>query len=66
MKIKSLVDFSAVPKGSTGIAERDGRLWKITWDQISVIRGIPLKKRLLQDWFDEQEFKKYLEIIKNG
>lgn len=63
MKIKTLVEFSGVPKGTTGIAERDDNLWKITWDNIQVIRGMPLKKRELQDWFDQQEFDKYLEVV---
>ena len=63
MKIKSLIEFSGVPKGSTGIAEKDDDLWKITWDDIRVFYGIPFIKRQLVDWFDEYEFKKYLEPI---
>ena len=63
MKIKSLIEFSGVPKGSTGKAEKDGSEWKITWNGIESLRGIPFEKRPLEDWFDEYEFKKYLEVI---
>ena len=52
MKIRTLVEFSGVPKDTTGIAEPDGDSWKITWD-------LPRTKPLV-DWFDEFEFKKYL------
>ncbi len=60
MKIKSLIEFSRVPKGTTGMAERDGDLWKITWDNLETFRGMPFKKRPLQDWFDQGEFDQYL------
>jgi len=70
MKIKTLVEFSGVPKGTTGIAEIEKdrpfskeKMWKITWDGISNYRGIPFKKRLLEDWFSDDEFKQYLEKI---
>jgi len=56
MKIKTLVKFSGVPKDTTGEAERDGDQWKITWD---LDRTKPLV-----DWFDESEFKQYLEVFK--
>jgi len=63
MKIKSLIDFAGIPKGSTGDAVRDEKLWKITWDKFGTFRGIPFKKKPLEDWFDEYEFKKYLVVI---
>ena len=63
MKIKTLIEFSKVPKGTTGNAERDEDLWKITWDGIDRYGGMPFKKRPLQDWFNQSEFDKYLEII---
>jgi len=63
-KIKSLVDFSRVPKGTIGTIERDGDLWKVTWDNLPhVFRGMPFKKRPLQDWFSQQEFDQYLVKI---
>ena len=49
------MDFSGVPKGTTGTAQRDGELWKITWNQN--------KSRLIEDWFNESEFEQYLEMI---
>jgi len=56
MKIKTIVEFSGVPKDTTGEAERDGDQWKITWD---LDRTKPLV-----DWFNESEFKQYLEVFK--
>lgn len=64
MKVKSLVEFSGIPKGTTGKAEKDDKLWKITWDGIKKFRGTPFTKKPIEDWFDEMEFKKYLEILK--
>jgi hypothetical protein len=58
MKVKTLVEFSGVPKNTTGICEEDWRekkVWKVTWD-------LERTKPLI-DWFDEYEFKKYLEIL---
>ena len=55
MRIKTFKEFSGVPKGTTGMAERDDDLWKITWD-------LPRTKPL-QDWFDDGEFQAYLEVI---
>ncbi len=63
MKVKSLVNFSGVPKGATGEAEHDGGLIKITWNDIQVLRGIPFKKRKLEDWFNQEEFNKYIEVL---
>ncbi len=55
MKVKTVVEFSGVPKGTTGNAERDDIEWKVTWD---------LKRtKPLIDWFDEAEFKKYLKVL---
>lgn len=66
MKVRSLVEFSSVPKGTTGTAKKDGELWKVTWDDLKKSRGEQFKKRRLEDWFDEYEFTKYLEVIKDG
>ena len=63
MKVISLIAFSGVSKGTTGTAEKDGELWKVTWDGIHNMRGIPFKRRLLQDWFDSFEFSKYLKVL---
>lgn len=57
MKVMTKIAFSGVPKGTTGTAERDKRLWKITWD---------LERRStkpLVDWFSDSEFNQYLEIL---
>ncbi|MCP6727298.1 MAG: hypothetical protein KJI69_04680 [Patescibacteria group bacterium] len=60
MKVISLVEFSGVPKGTTGICEydtpanREGSK-KVTWD---LDRSKPLV-----DWFTDWEFKKYLEVL---
>ena len=68
MKIKTLVEFSGVPKGTTGIAEIEKdrpfsktKMWKITWDLSPKLFG--MKKKSLSDWFDESEFKEYLVKI---
>lgn len=63
MKIKTLVEFSGVPINSTGEAIREGDLWKITWDNLTRFGGIPFKKKPLEDYFDNEEFKKYLVRI---
>ena len=57
MKVISLVEFSGVPKGTTGICENDSSedSKKVTWD---LDRSKPLV-----DWFNEWEFKKYLEVL---
>jgi len=60
MKVKTLVEFSGVPKNTTGTCEVDWsekKVWKVTWD---LERTKPFK---LIDWFDEYEFKKYLVKI---
>ena len=68
MKIKSLVEFSGVPKGTTGTAERDPEYennWKIEWDGIEtngLVEG-RFTKKPLADWFDQYEFDKYLVIV---
>jgi len=64
LKVKSLVEFSGVPKGTVGTIEKDEELWKVSWDSILVFRGIPFKKRPLQDWFNDEEKKQYLVAIK--
>jgi len=62
MKIMTKIAFSGVPKGTTGTAERDKKLWKITWD---------LERKStnpLVDWFSDSEFNQYLDTLgeKNG
>ena len=69
MKIKTLVEFSGVPKGTTGTAERDPEYennWKITWDGITRmgLSGGRFAKKNLEDWFDQDEFDRYLVIVK--
>lgn len=63
IKIKSLIEFAGVPKGSTGTAVWNKELddYLITWDNEK--RYFGTKHRNLQDGFDKYEFKKYLEII---
>jgi len=69
MKIKTLIEFSGVPKGTTGIAEIEKdrhftkeKLWKITWDLPPKLFG--MKRKPLCDWFNESEFKQYLIVEK--
>ena len=59
MKIMTKIAFSGVPKGTTGTAERDKKLWKITWD----LEGRSTKPLLLVDWFSDSEFNQYLDIL---
>jgi hypothetical protein len=59
MKVMTKIAFSGVPKGTTGTAERDKKLWKITWD----LEGRSTKPLLLVDWFSDSEFNQYLEIL---
>lgn len=54
IRIKSLIDFSGIPKGTTGIAFPDGEEYEVTWD---------LPDRKIKDWFDKYEFNKYLVVI---
>lgn len=66
LKIRSLREFAGVPKGTTGIAEIDptsNGLYKITWDKLETMRGIPFKNRPLEDWFNQSDFNDYLEKI---
>ncbi len=65
MRIKTNHEFSGVPKGTMGIAVRDGELWKITWDNIKRMGlvGGRFAKKNLEDWFSDKEFKQYLEIV---
>lgn len=55
MEIKTLVEFSGIPKGTTGQAERDGKIWKITWN-------LEQRTKPLCDWFNQEEFDKYLVV----
>lgn len=61
MKIKTTAEFSGVPKDTIGEAEKDGDLWKITWLGITKLFGD--KRRPLEDWFNQNEFDKYLVKI---
>jgi len=63
MRIRTTVEFSGVPKDTTGecIREKDTpyskkKIWKVTWD-------LPRSKPL-SDWFDQSEFDEYLEVLK--
>ncbi len=63
MKVRSLVEFSGVPKGTSAQCVREKKpvwtkkkIWRVTWD-------LDRKKPLI-DWFDEMEFKEYLVVIK--
>jgi len=60
MKVKSLVEFSGVPKGTIGVIEKDDKLWKVSWTSILRFGGIPFRKKPLEDWFDDGERAKYL------
>lgn len=62
MKIKTIREFSGVPAGTTGTAERDGKLWKVTWNLTHEASGLPRTKPLV-DWFDNEEFENYLVEI---
>ena len=62
MRIKTLVEFSGVPKDTTGLCEEEHeewhkgkKMWKVTWD---LVRSKPLI-----DWFDQREFDKFLVEI---
>lgn len=54
MKVKTNTEFSGVPKGTTGEAEVDGHLLKVTWD---------LGNKVFADWFDADETLRYLQIL---
>ena len=67
MKIKTLIEFAGVPKGTTGEAEVDHeatwskeKVYKVLWDLpnfINVITGKPI-----YDWFNQKEFDDFLEV----
>jgi len=63
MKVKTLVKFSGVPKGTTATCVQvekpswvKKKSYKVTWD-------LPRSKPLI-DWFDKEDFEKYLVVIK--
>lgn len=62
MKIKTTVEFSGVPKGTTGEAIWDKTSWKIVWDLKYDGLGIPRLKPLT-DWFSKEEFEKFLVVV---
>jgi len=64
MRIKTLVEFSGVPKNTTGYCEEDKddwhdgkKMWKVTWDLTT------RKSKPLVDWFDQGEFDRFLVEI---
>ncbi len=68
MKVKSLVEFSGVPKGTTATCEKeiepnwtDKPMWKVTWNLPLKLFGT--KRKPLQDWFDDEEKAKYLVVV---
>lgn len=65
MKIRTRVQFSGVPIGTIGEAEKDDRnpeLYKITWELTHDGTGRKREKPLV-DWFNQEEFDNFLEII---
>ncbi len=63
MKVKTLVEFSGVPKGTTAKCVKvekpswnKKQSYKVTWD-------LPRSKPLI-DWFDKDEFDEYLVVVK--
>ena len=63
VKMKSSVEFSGVPMGTEGEVERDGKLWKVTWNIKTHSDGRPRFKPLV-DWFSDDEKENFLELIK--
>jgi len=69
LKIRTTVEFSGVPKGTTGNCveepeeewHKGKRMWKVEWDLPLKYFGTKLKP--LTDWFDDGEFKKFLVKI---
>ncbi len=61
MRIKTNHEFSGVPKGTTGEAHIHEDLWKITWNLPKRVFG--LDSIPLEDWFDQEEFDKYLVVL---
>ena len=62
MKVKTLTEFSGVPKGTTATCVREQtpswskkKSWRVTWDLD--------RKKPLVDWFNEEQFKKYLVVV---
>jgi len=62
MKVKTLTEFSGVPKGTTATCVKvekpswtKKKSYKVTWD-------LPRSKPLV-DWFNEEEFKMYLVVV---
>ncbi len=62
MKVKTLVEWSGVPKGTTATCIIEPKpnwtkkkIWKVTWDLD--------RKKPLVDWFDKEEFEKWLVVI---
>jgi hypothetical protein len=65
-RIRTRVEFSGVPKGTTGRvvvadAMREGFDVAIEWELPS--RPFGTQRRRLRDWFDKFEFEKHLEEI---
>jgi hypothetical protein len=65
-KIRTKVEFSGVPKGSTGIivrADNMGREWDVVIEWNLAPRQFGMKKKGLEDWFTKYEYEKYLEEL---
>jgi len=62
MKIRTLREFSGVPKGTEGEAEKDGKTWKVTWNLTRDFLGTPRHKPLV-DWFTQDELDSFLEKL---
>lgn len=63
-KIRTLIEFSGVPKGTTGVVlEPNDRLVSlpIQWDLPERSYGVYPKP--LVDWFTKDEYEKFLEEI---
>lgn len=59
VRIRSLINFSGVPKGTYGTAVYDDEYkeWAVTWDSHA------FGDKPLTDYFDPWEFNQYLERI---
>jgi len=61
-RVKTLVDFSGVPKGTEGVVSRadrsgaEGYTLAIQWD-------MPGRSSPLTDWFTKSEYERYLAEI---
>lgn len=63
MKVKTLVEWAGVPKGTTATCVKvekpswvKKKSYKVTWDLD--------RKKPLVDWFDQEDFENWLVVIK--